>query len=388
MCDQLINKPVRDFRIDHWLLLSTILLCNGFFNIYVFVYGCFGALAAIAIHMLRRIHSRLLSVESGKHLKASLLAMLLVSAINGYIYYHYMGALTTFGARDPNEIIRNLPKPFSWLTDSGQLLVPGPFQINTIGTGWGVHGAEQELFPGWGLLILLCLSVISCTRLGDKAVRDHLRAWLVTIGIMLVMTICIKDLSLWPVVSKLLPGATSLRASSRVAAIIIFFSAAPISIAASSWRINVNRHTSMLLSTSILLASFATIWRTSFYQFSLLEWIDYNSRIVKTLESTDCDLFWLNHGDMHPTVSNIHAMHAQFKTGIPTLNGYSGHRPLGQDWQLEEQSFRKYLEWFAKENQNGGTPKAHTKSAKACILSRDKSLKEFRAKIREIKIKS
>ena len=241
LCHKLINTPnPKDFSVNDWLMLGFWLLSNGIFNIYIFVYACYGTLICTLIHLIRRWQTKNWRLQKGEHWKRSTAWFALVVVSNAIIYQPYLETLDTFGKRSVWEIIRNLPKPASYLFANDNWVLPPLLTHGRSPEGW-VYGAEQELFPGWLLLILLAAGCITAYR--KKANHDDhaLKLWLVAVAGMVLGSISIIDISLWPLLSKFLPGASSLRASSRVGLMIILFTAPALSLASQHWTTRLSR---------------------------------------------------------------------------------------------------------------------------------------------------
>ena len=67
LANRLIREPVEDFSVSDWLVLGSWLVANGFFNIYVFVYACFGSFICVLIHLfLDLFKSLILKTTFGK----------------------------------------------------------------------------------------------------------------------------------------------------------------------------------------------------------------------------------------------------------------------------------------------------------------------------------
>jgi hypothetical protein len=349
-CHRLINQDPRDFAISDWLLLATWLLANGFFNIYIFVYACYGVLICTGIHLIRRARLTSFGMELGKRLtlRASLLTACI--ALNLTIYIPYLQTLKTFGKRPLSEIINNLPKPGSWLFGSNHLLLPPPWTPETVNTNW-VYGAEQELFPGWSLCILLAATII--TAVYRRRNRDwspgSLRMWLVALAAMALLSLSIHNLSAWVVVSKLLPGASSLRASSRVGIIIVLFSAPAIALAGQQWHITTQKVYSRIGALLAVSGSFAGIWAIGQPAFSLTSWERRTHAISSALTKSNCAVFRYEWSDQEPSEAQVMAMHAQLRTRIPTANGYSGQFPK-ENWPFTSASGQSAYSWITSSN--------------------------------------
>lgn len=382
LCHRLIQESPADFTISDWMLLGSWLLANGFFNIYIFVYACYGVLIATAIHLSKRVHQHLFRLNQGRRLWIHTTLLLVCIGLNATIYVPYWQTLKTFGKRDMGEIINNLPKIGSWLFGSNQWLLQPPLTAANVNSDW-VYGAEQELFPGWSLLILF--SAVLLTAIAQRKARSNpLRIWLITIGAMVLLSLSFNGFSLWIIISKMLPGASSLRASSRVAMVIVLYSAPAIALAARHWQHPGVHRWEPIAALLALMGSFIGIWPKDQPSFSLKAWRQENNVITAALSTSDCDLFWHEWSDQPPWRAQVMAMHAQRRTGIPTLNGYSGHFPK-TNWPFTEPSGIGAYSWLAmsKPQQHHQLKRSHGKEKTRCIVSYDASLGE--ARIRTIK---
>ena len=349
-CHRLLTEEeVEAFSVSNWLMLGFWLLNNGIFNIYIFVYGCYGALICSLMHIIRRINARRFRIHKGSHWGRSTCSLLAVITANILIYRPYLDSLKTFGKRPMEEIISNLPKPASWICSSNYWLIPPPFRCGEAPEGW-IYGVEQQLFPGWLYLILFAASVITALSLPSRRDKE-LRVWLIAVGFMLIGCISIMDLSLWPLISRMLPGAGSLRASSRVGMVIILFAAPCLALASKHWL-----HVQTICKRAIALivgftAGFCSVLAIRAPSFSLQQWKEKHSSISSALIANHCDVFWQEwtKDDGESWRTHVQAMHVQQHTGIPTLNGLSGQFPK-HHWPYEQPSGEGAYAWIALNN--------------------------------------
>lgn len=348
LCHRLLYHSPRSFNLSDWIALGTWLLTNGFFNIYIFVYTCYGTLICISIHLIRRTISKQWDLVAGKKLLPKFTLFAACLTLNLTIYIPYLQTLRTFGKRPIGEILSNLPKPESWLYSSNQWLFPGPLNPNTIHPG-SITGLEQELFPGWGLCLLLTAAVLTAWTCREKSDQSSLTLWILAVAAMVIGCLSIHNLSLWPLISKFLLGASSLRASSRVGMIIVLFSAPVICIAARNWRLSHPRNWEFIASASALMGAFAGLWAIGQPAFSLKTWKLELRSISEKLNKSNCEVFWYEWSDQEPWRANIIAMFAQQTTRIPTVNGYSGHFPR-ENWPFSNPLGESAFNWIIKSN--------------------------------------
>ena len=65
---KLINKEVNHFTLSDWFFLGSCVLANGFFNIYIFVYACYGTLVCAIIHIIKRFFIGENYLKKGEHI--------------------------------------------------------------------------------------------------------------------------------------------------------------------------------------------------------------------------------------------------------------------------------------------------------------------------------
>jgi len=341
-CHRLLTASPADVSLSDWTAAGCWLLANGWFNIYIFVYACYAVLVCTAIHCFKRISSRSIRLQAGRQLAARLLVLALISCLNLIIYAPYLQTLKTFGKRPFDEILANLPKPASWLYSTPDWLLPAPLSGDHVNQAW-VQGAEQELFPGWGLIILLVAAVL--TAVLRRRQQAELRIWLAALLGMVILSISVQGISLWPLISRLLPGASSLRASSRVGIMIVLSAAPCIALASRQWPLpcrGKRRQGAWLLT---FMAGFSAILPIGQPAFSLEQWRAEKQAIAAKVKSSDCDVFWYEWSNQEPYRAQVLAMHVQMSTGIPTANGYSGHFPK-DDWPFSKPSGIGALTWI------------------------------------------
>jgi hypothetical protein len=166
---------------------------------------------------------------------------------------------------------------------------------------------------------------------------------------MVLLSLSIHNLSAWAIISKLLPGASSLRASSRVAMIIVLFSAPAIALAAQQWHITTQKAYSRLAALLAISGSFAGIWAIGQPAFSLTSWERRTRTISSALTKTNCAVFRYEWSDQEPWEAQVMAMHSQLRTRIPTANGYSGQFPK-ENWPFTRASGESAYSWIKSSN--------------------------------------
>lgn len=342
-CSRLLNSNVKEITYSDYCQIAIWLLINGFFNIYIFVYSCYCVMVCSVIHLFRLIKSGLKPIAFGINLRLKLSILSFLTVLNLIIYIPYLSTLNVFGRRSSAEIIRNLPKFSSWLYSSNYNVLPSPITPGGIGSQF-VSGVEQELFPGWMVIMLFSASLVTlifCKYFNYR--RDCIR-WLLALTILFFLCLSIDGNSAWIYISKFLPGASSLRASSRVGLIIILFSSGFIVKSSENWNFSFSQLTRGITYSLVLILGFIGIWRIRQPSFDLTTWKKDVDNISQKINDAGCETFWLEHSKGPFWARHIKAMHVQLRTSIPTLNGYSGHFP-GSNWPLKDANGKKAFGW-------------------------------------------
>lgn len=369
-CNKLINGKTHDYSAGDWTTLASLLLINGFFNIYTFAYALYGAITCAFIHIIKRIFDRNLKIKVGKNFSLKLASLAILIGLNLYIYVPYLKTLKSFGRRPIELIIDNLPKPAGWLLGNDWLLIPPAWNYQTIDPGW-ISGQEQAIFPGWGLLFLLAAAILTLFK---KQKNNSVQNWALAIALMVLMTLSFDGETSWTTMMKLLPGSGSLRASSRVAMMIVLFSAPCIALAAESWKLTLKNIWNTACETAVMTASFISIWAVSGaqHQFDFKEWRKELEAINRALENSQCDVFWYEWSSEQPPFrAHIVAMHAQSRSTIETANGYSGQFP-SDDWPFTKLSGKNAFKWLLTETPSSKlTTKPINRHDRKCIIKLD-----------------
>lgn len=350
-----LSTKTEELKLDQVILLMALTLFNGFFNIYLLVYGALCTLIVLFLHIATRLSRKEWDIRLGKNLKAFSIFLILTIGAIAYIYIPYLSALGVFGQRSTTQIIENLPKAASWLFNERGLLLPAPFGVDFANSNPNlIYGQEQSLFPGWFFLITLIYSIgnLLINRHKNRTIdskRNQLR-WLFTTAFLIIVTMNFHGFSLWTYVMNLIPGASALRASSRVVMIIIIFGSAFIALSSEewSWELSLHYKIKFFTQSATILFAFLSIWIITSPSFSLKDWRLKTKRMTQQLiKNPQCDVFWLSKSLKEPWGRHIQAMHISMRTGIPTPNGVSGHSPK-EGWPAENPSVLEANHWIQK----------------------------------------
>lgn len=367
-CDKLICGKISDLSLSDLAITAIFLLLNGFFNIYIFVYLLYGVECSILIHLIRRIRLKNWIIQIGRDFKIKCGLLLGIIGLNYIVYKEYLEAMKLFGKRSQEEILSNLPKFQSWLFGASDWLVKPPLNPDNYDSSL-IGGVEQELFPGWTFIFLISISLVTLLIAKIRSCNRKALTWLVLAIILVVGSISIKGYSLWPMISNLLPGSNSLRASSRVSLIIVIFTGPFIATSAANWRTYGGNFCKQIIEIILILSGLFSLIRTKAHSFSLIDWRNTVNSYQNILEKKECDLFWLEWSkDSPPWIAHIQAMHLQQRTKIPTINGHSGQAPINK-WPFDNSSGLIAYNWLMYSDiSTSHLVKSELLPSKSCIL--------------------
>ncbi|HEX6533007.1 MAG TPA: hypothetical protein VF041_00335 [Gemmatimonadaceae bacterium] len=232
---------------------------------------------------------------------------------------HYLRAARQVGFRDFGTVLPFLPRPASWVylgVESrmyGWLAPYHPFASIPM-------GHEQRL----GLGLVTSAVVVAGLWRGRARPLARLMA-LASITIVLVATLWPGEVTAWRIVYAVVPGASALRAISRIALMLLVPAAVGVALFADA--IPARRPAGVLVLAATALA-IALEQRQA-----LVSYDKYVGRArvhaVAALVRPDCQAFLYapTGGREDPWWYHVDAMWASMAAGVPTINGYSGNQP-------------------------------------------------------------
>lgn len=248
---------------------------------------------------------------------------------------HYLEASKVVGVRSLVQVKE--PKLQSWFYLGGGSWLY--FWQDWIRAFQVINSDEQKI--GIGFLTL----TVSVLGLWWERERIWVRVLLLSFGaIFLTVTRFYKEIFLWPAFFHLIPGATAIRALSRVGLVFLFPAALGIAYFFEKWRPKKAWIAVMVILVCVLEQSRTTtafdkeLWRSRVQAVA--------SRIPK-----ECQAFYFASPEGSDPYVQLDAMWAGLEKGVLTLNGYSGNYP--PRWEplhlsKEEPSIRqvKLREWY------------------------------------------
>jgi len=246
-----------------------------------------------------------------------ILAALLV--LNVVLILPYLNTSLVMGARGMDEITKNLPNIWAWLSGSGRQYLGLPVHPQA-------SGSEPFLFPG---ILLFSLSLASLFFWRKISQKDQLLAKSVLFLGLSVTSFGFITLWWWPML--FVPSVRAVNAAGRIASVLWFLSAFPVSGLILCFEQTLERRWRQgpLI---LFICSVPLLWISllpkSVLALDVVAWQkDQNTFRTELLEQ-GCDLLHLEANEAFPWHGDVFAMHALLHVpGLKSVSGYSGWQP-------------------------------------------------------------
>lgn len=284
--------------------------------------------------------------------------------------FPYLEAKAVFGGRPYSEVDPMIPRISSWFA-----VMPGSLWSSLL--AWTSQDLpmvnEHYLFAGFIVILLTGISIY--TLLYRQNVLSLEKAWIVKICLLVFISIfCLSlrlpfGLSLWRVVYEVVPGASVIRAVSRIWTIAYFYLliAAIISFDSLLNIVIVNTSKRLFIVSILCIVGVSEQLVLDIPSYEKAPYIK-NVSEVNHLMQKDCDIAYLS---LNPKtefyVDQLSAMWAGIQTNIPVINGYSGNEPPHYGDSTKSMNTSQVVNWLESFNK--------TANKRLCMIAH-KSLKQ------------
>jgi hypothetical protein len=304
----------------------------------------------------------------------------LVSSLLGWVVatlltlFPYLKYSIASGGRSYHEVDSMLPRVASWLSVTpGSVLSP---VLSKISAGLPM-AHEHHMFMGFTTLFLALACMFSLLR--DSSNLDRDERYLVRISLFTFFCIFLLSLrlpfgiSLWRIIYEIIPGASAIRAVTRIWTIAYCYLLLAVFLWFNAWLPNAFSTTKKRLLAISVTCLFAVSEQITLNQPSF----DKNSinREVSQIESliqSGCDVAYLSiDPDKLFYSEHLSAMWAGINANVPVINGYSGNVPPHYGDNTKALSSAQLVDWL-KYSENpiiqSGEDNLHL-----CIVNRNSS---------------
>jgi hypothetical protein len=237
---------------------------------------------------------------------------------------HYLEVNNLTGSRSWDEIQTMLPRPQSWIYCGFRTYLYR--WMNNV-SFWQNLPMRNEHGIGAGLITTIVMIY------GFYINRKRTAFFLITmtaLSTILLTTLIGQEYTLWKIVYHTLPGASALRAVSRIGLLVIGIPAGiGIALYVDSF------HNSKSLRIAVLIAALCCVeQKVADLSYNYLDERKPIDHIVGNLDTTKEVFILTANGNSPPPpyVVQIDAMIATLSSNVPTINGYSGNYPAG--WSM------------------------------------------------------
>jgi len=150
-------------------------------------------------------------------------------------------------------------------------------------------------------------------------------------AVILLASVYRGHLSPWALVFHWVPGASAIRAISRIGIFLLF----PAAYALSLFIEEAQKHRFRLALFAIAVLALVEQGRTPLF-YEKIPFRRNAESLARLIDPTRCSAFFFSPRNLDTRVDYLHldAVWAYLTSGVPTLNGYSGNTP--PHWDLEE----------------------------------------------------
>jgi hypothetical protein len=285
----------------------------------------------------------------------------------------YIKAKSVLNSRAYSEIDQMLPRLNSWFS-----VQPGSFWsflLSRVSRDlpfvW-----EHHMFAGFTVIFLTIATIYALINF--KNIFTFERALLIKVSLLVFITLfCLSlrlpfGVSIWRVIYELVPGASVIRAVTRIWTIAYFYLLVAVilcfdSIFKSLLIVKLSRRLSIIILSIVFTIGVLEQIVFNIPSFDKTPLAKETSEIRQLMEQ-DCDIAYLYFNSEKPFyVENLSAMWAGIAANVPVVNGYSGNVPPNYGDITKSMSTSHVVSWLSGFDQDN--------SGKLCIISQ-KSLEK------------
>lgn len=343
---EFVKQPTKK-RLASLLLLTYLQVLAG---IYLGWFLLFGLLIffGITYGLYSEARTKLIAYWRGNYI-ATLAITLGWLALMLITLFPYLEAKSVLGRRPYSAIDSMLPRINSWFA-----VLPGSLWSSLLGWTSKDLPMENEHFMFAGFMIILLTGLCIHTLLHRKEVLTSERSWIIKICLLVFITIfCLTlrlpfGISLWRIAYEVIPGASVIRAVTRIWTITYFYLLIAVIMSFDSLlnAVIVNKRTRLVLVT--LLCTIGVLEQIVFNlpSYEKAPYLKQVSELEKLINK-DCDVAYLSlNPETASYVSQLTAMWAGIKANIPVVNGYSGSEPPHYGDMTKSLNTSQVVSWF------------------------------------------
>ncbi|MEQ9006771.1 MAG: hypothetical protein RLP12_02730, partial [Ekhidna sp.] len=266
-----------------------------------------------------------------------------------FTLFPYFKAKLVLGGRSYSSVDTMIPRISSWFS-----VPPGSLWSSWL--GWVSRDLpmphEHHLFAGLTLIVLTGLSLYTILQL--KSILSIEKYQLIKICLIIFIIIfCLSlrlpfGLSLWRIIYEVVPGASVIRAVTRIWTIAYFYLFIAVLLNADSLlKALVNsKYLRLLIVSVICLISVSEQIVLNQPNYEKAPWIEEVAEL-RDLMQNNCDVAYVSLNPARPFwADQLTAMWAGIEANVPVVNGYSGNEPPNYGTTTEPMDTARILHWL------------------------------------------
>lgn len=263
----------------------------------------------------------------------------------------YLEAKAVFGGRPYSGVDPMIPRLNSWFS-----VPPGNVWTNLL--AWTskdlpmVH--EHHMFSGFTIIFLTGLCIYTLIYRKDLLTPE--RSWIVKICLLVFITIfCLSlrlpfGISLWRIIYEVIPGASVIRAVSRIWTIAYFYLLIAIIISLDSLlnSVIINRAWRLSIVVMVCLMSMSEQLVLNIASYEKAPYLKKVSELQQLIQR-DCDIAYLSFNynpSSYEDADQLIAMWAGIQANVPVVNGYSGNDPPRYSDSTKAMNTAQVVDWL------------------------------------------
>lgn len=266
-----------------------------------------------------------------------------------FTLFPYLKAKLVLGGRSYSAIDTMIPRISSWFS-----VPPGSLWSSLL--GWVSRDIpmqhEHHLFAGLTLVLLTGLSIYTILRL--KSILTIQRYKLIKICLtVFIIIFCLSlrlpfGLSLWRIIYEIVPGASVIRAVSRIWTIAYFylFIAVLLNVDSLLKALVNSKYLRFLIVSVVCIIIVSEQIVLNLPNYEKAPWIEEVAEL-RDLMQNDCDFAYVSLNPARPFwAEQLTAMWAGIEANVPVVNGYSGNEPPNYGTTTEPMDTAMVLHWL------------------------------------------
>lgn len=347
---EFVKHPTRK-RLALLLLLTYLQVLAG---IYLGWFLLFGLLIffGITYGLYSEARTKLIAYWRSNYI-ATITITLSWLALMFITLFPYLEAKSVLGGRAYSDVDSMLPRISSWFA-----VQPGSLWSSLL--GWVSKDLpmvnEHFMFAGFTIIVLTGLCIH--TLLHRKGVLTSERSWIVKISLLVFIAIfCLSlrlpfGISLWKIVYEVIPGASVIRAVTRIWTIAHFYLLIAIIMSFDSVlnAVIVNKRSRSVILTALCVFGISEQILLAQPSYEKAFYLNQVSELQKLINK-NCDVAYLSlNPETNPEtafpIDQLMAMWAGINTNIPVVNGYSGNAPPGYGDSTKSMNTSQVVNWL------------------------------------------